>query len=78
MILPFLEFKEDAVIAQCESIMSSDELLVTYKYGVDKIEAFIESKEHKSMLKNLMEENDKLKIKTETLLKVDSSNAKLS
>ena len=30
------------------------------------------------MLKNLLDENDKLKIKTETIQKFDSSNAKLS
>lgn len=71
MILPFLEFKEDEVIAKCESIISSDELSVTYKYGLDKIEAFIEYKEHKYMLKNLLDENNKFQIKTETLHKFD-------
>mgnify|MGYP001549080572 FL=1 len=72
MILPFLEFKEDEVIAECESIMSSDEISVTYKYGLDKIETFIDSKEHKSMLKNLLGENDRLKIKSETIRTFDS------
>ncbi|XP_052625840.1 uncharacterized protein LOC128132881 [Lactuca sativa] len=37
--------KEDEIIAECESIMSLDEISVTYKYGLDKIESFIESKE---------------------------------
>ncbi|XP_052623142.1 uncharacterized protein LOC128128382 [Lactuca sativa] len=69
--------KEDEVIAECESITSSDEISVTYKYGLDKIETFIESKEHKSMLKNLLDENDRLKIKSETIRTFDSSNAKL-
>ena len=78
MILPFFEFKEDKIIAECESIMSSDEISVTYKYGLDKIESFIESKEHKCMIKNLLDENDKIKIKIETIQKIDSSNAKLS
>ncbi|XP_052625831.1 uncharacterized protein LOC128132873 [Lactuca sativa] len=37
--------KEDEIISECESIMSLDEISVTYKYGLDKIESFIESKE---------------------------------
>lgn len=78
MILPFLEFKEDEFIAECESIMSSDETSVIYKIGLDKIESFIDSKEHKCMLKKLLDENDKLKIKTETLQPFDSSNSKLT
>ena len=77
MILPFLEFKENEVIVECESIMSSEETSIPYKIGLDKIEIFIDSKEHKCMLKIILDENDKLKIKTETLKSFDSLNAKL-
>ncbi|XP_052621713.1 uncharacterized protein LOC128127298 [Lactuca sativa] len=69
--------KEDEVIAECESIMSSEETSIPYKIGLEKIETFIDSKEHKCMLKLLLDENDKLKIKTETLKSFESSNAKL-
>ena len=81
MILPFLELKEDKVDADvydCEVVVSSDEVSPGYKIGLDKIESFIQSKDHKDMLKNLLAENDKLKIKTETMKKFDSLNAKLS
>ena len=43
-----------------------------------KIESYIKSKDHKDMLKNLLDENDKLKLRTETVQKFDSLNAKLS
>ncbi|XP_023766538.1 uncharacterized protein LOC111915062 [Lactuca sativa] len=69
MILPFLEFKEDEIDAdcyKCEFIVSSDETSDAYRIGLEKIEYFIKSKHHKDMLKNLLDENDRLKIKTET------------
>ena len=81
MILPFLELKEDKIDADvydCEVVVSSDEVSPGYKIGLDKIESFFQSKDHKDMLKNLLDENDKLKIKTETMQKFDSLNAKLS
>nr|KAJ0227036.1 hypothetical protein LSAT_V11C100049630 [Lactuca sativa] len=77
MILPFLEFKEDDVIAECESEVSSEETSMSYRLGLDKIETFIDSKEHKSMLKDILDENDRLKIKTETIQTFDESNAKI-
>ena len=77
MILPFLEFKEDEVIAECESIVSSEETSNAYKIRLHKIETFIDSKEHKCMLKNLLDENDRLKIKSETIQSFATSNAKL-
>ena len=77
MILPFLEFKEDEVIAECESEVSSEETSMSYRLGLDKIETFIDSKEHKSMLKDILDENDRLKIKTETIRTFDESNAKI-
>ena len=36
MILPFLEFKEDDVIAECESEVSSDETSMSYRLGLDR------------------------------------------
>ena len=78
MILPFLEFKEDEVIAECESVVSSEETSMSYKIGLDKIETFIDSKEHKCMLKDILDENDKLKIKSNTIHSFDQSNAKLT
>ena len=81
MILPFLELKEDKIDADvydCEVVVSSDEVSPGYIICLDKIESFIQSKDHKDMLKNLLDENDKLKIKTETIQKFDSLNAKLS
>nr|KAJ0226213.1 hypothetical protein LSAT_V11C100043120 [Lactuca sativa] len=81
MILPFLEFKEDEVDVDCyncESIVSSYEVSDAYRIGLDKIEFFIKSKDHKDMLRNLLDENDKLKIKTENTHKFDSLSAKLS
>ena len=81
MILPFLEFKEDEIDAEaynCESVISSEDVNPTYMYGLDKIESFIKSKDHKNMLKNLLDENDKLKLRTETIQKFDSLNANLS
>ncbi|XP_052623195.1 uncharacterized protein LOC128128391 [Lactuca sativa] len=78
MILPFLEFKEDEIIAECESEVSSDETSVSYKIGLDKIETFIDSKEHKCNLKDILDENDKLRIKSDTLKSFDMSNAKLN
>nr|KAJ0219002.1 hypothetical protein LSAT_V11C300151690 [Lactuca sativa] len=77
MILPFLEFKEDEVIAECESEVSSEETSMSYRLGLDKIETFIDSKEHKSILKDILDENDRLKIKTETMQTFDVSNAKI-
>ncbi|KAL7610003.1 hypothetical protein Lser_V15G12622 [Lactuca serriola] len=81
MILPFLEFKEDEIDAEaynCESVVSSDDVNPTYMYGLDKIESFIKSKDHKDMLKNLLDENDKLKLRTKTIQKFDSLSANLS
>ncbi|KAL7590353.1 hypothetical protein Lser_V15G35620 [Lactuca serriola] len=68
---------EDEVIAECESVVSSEETSMSYRLGLDKIETFIDSKEHKSMLKDILDENDRLKIKTETIRTFDESNAKI-
>nr|KAJ0189254.1 hypothetical protein LSAT_V11C800435370 [Lactuca sativa] len=78
MILPFLEFMEDEVIAECESEVSSEETSMSYKIGLDKIETFIDSKEHKCMLKDILDENDRLKIKSDMIHSFDQSNAKLA
>ena len=54
MILPFFELKEDEIDAEaynCESVVSSDEVSPAYKIGLDKIESYIKSKEHKDMVK---------------------------
>ena len=70
MILPFLELKEDEMDTDCyncESIVSSEETTDAYRIGLDKIESFIKSNDHKDMLKNLLDDNDKFKIKTETV-----------
>ena len=68
MIFPFLELKEDEIDVDCyncESIVSLEETTDAYRIGLDKIESFIKSNDHKDMLKNLLDENDKLKIETE-------------
>lgn len=78
MIFPFLGFKEDEVIAECESEVSSEETSMSYKIGLDKIETFIDSKEHKCMLKDILDENDRLKIKSNTIHSFDQSHAKLA
>ncbi|XP_052627093.1 uncharacterized protein LOC128133623 [Lactuca sativa] len=70
--------KEDEIIAECESEVSSEETSVSYKIGLDKIETFIDSKEHKCMLKDILDENDRLKIKSDTIHSFDQSNAKLA
>ena len=57
--------------------MSSEDTSSLYRLGLDKIETFIDSKEHKSMLKNILDENDRQKIKTETIQTFDLSNAKI-
>nr|AGM34082.1 hypothetical protein [Lactuca sativa] len=80
MIIPFQELKEDEVDAEAynsENIGSSDEVSPAYKIGLDKIESYIKSKDHKDMLKNLLDENDRLKLRTKTVQKFDSLNAKL-
>ena len=67
MILPFLELKEDEVDAEaynCENVVSSNEISHAYKIGLHKIQSYINSKDHKDMLKTLLDENDKLKIKS--------------
>ncbi|XP_052625810.1 uncharacterized protein LOC128132855 [Lactuca sativa] len=69
--------EEDEVIVECESEVSSEETSSSYRLGLDKIETFIDSKEHKSMLKNILDENDRQKIKTETIQTFDLSNAKI-
>ena len=59
MILPFLEPKEDEIDVdcyKCESIVSSNDVSDSYKIGLDKIEAYIKSKEHKAMLKQILSE----------------------
>ena len=81
MILPFLELKEDEIDAEaynCESVVSSDEVSPAYKIGLDKIKSYIKSKDHKDILKNLLDENDRLKLRAETIQKFDSLNANLS
>ena len=62
VILPFLELKEDEIDVdcyKCETIISSDETFDAYSFGQDKIESFIKSKDHKDMLRKLMDENDR-------------------
>ena len=81
MILPFLKLKEDEIDAncfQCESIVSSDETSEAYKIRLDKTESYIKSKDHMDTLRQLHDENDKLKIKTENVQKFDSLSSKLS
>ena len=81
MILPFLEIKEDEIDADCytcESIVSSEETSDAYKVGLDRNENYIKSKDHKNMLTQLLDENDKNQIKTDTVQKFDSLNANLS
>ena len=81
MILYFLEFKEDEIDAECykcESIVSSDDVSDSYKIGLDKIEAYIHSKEHKNMLKKMLDNKDKDQIKSNTMQKFDSLSIKLS
>ena len=56
MVLPFLEFKEDEIDAdcyKCEFIVSSNETSDAYRIELDKIESFIKSKYHQNMLKQL-------------------------
>ncbi|KAI3505861.1 hypothetical protein L1887_28170 [Cichorium endivia] len=70
MILPFLELKEDEIDAECymcETIISSDDVSEAYRIGLDKIESYIQSKEHKNMVKEYFSENDQEEIKTATL-----------
>ena len=70
MIFPYFELKEDEIDVdcfQCESIVSSNETSEAYKIDLDKIESYIQSKDHKDMLRRLLNENDRLKIKTETV-----------
>lgn len=81
MILPFLELKDDKIDAECyrcESIVSSDDVSDSYKVGLNKIEAYIQSKEHKDMLKQILNEKDKEQIKFDTVQKFDSLCTKLS
>lgn len=62
IILPFLELKEDEIDVECyrcESIVSSDEASDAYRVGLDKNECFIKSKDHKNMLKQILDEKDK-------------------
>ncbi|KAI3510498.1 hypothetical protein L1887_17545 [Cichorium endivia] len=57
MILPFLELKEEEIDAECykcETIVSSDEVSEAYRIGLDKIENYIQSKEHENMMKDEM------------------------
>ncbi|KAI3700055.1 hypothetical protein L2E82_44670 [Cichorium intybus] len=81
MILPFLELKEDEIDAECyrcETIVSSDDLSEAYRIGLDKIENYIQSKEHKSMVKEFFSENNREEMKTATLKKFHSLNSKLN
>ncbi|XP_052621579.1 uncharacterized protein LOC128127195 [Lactuca sativa] len=60
-VFTFLELKEDEIDVECykcESIFSLNETSDAYKIGLDKIESFIKSKDHKDMLKNLIDENE--------------------
>ena len=81
MMLPFLELKEDEIDAECYkcgSIVSSDDVSDSYKIGLDKIEAYIHSKEHKNMLKKMLDNKDKDQIKSNTMQKFDLLCTKLS
>ncbi|KAI3700157.1 hypothetical protein L2E82_44776 [Cichorium intybus] len=81
MIFPFLELKEDEIDAECyrcETIVSSDDISDAYRIGLDKIENYIQSKEHKSMVKEYLPKNDKEEIKTATLKKFHSLSSKLN
>ncbi|XP_023734201.1 uncharacterized protein LOC111882066 [Lactuca sativa] len=67
MILSFLELEEDEIDADCyncESIFSSEETSDAYRVGLERIESYIMSKEHKNMLKQLLDEKDKKQINT--------------
>ena len=60
MILPFLEMKDDEFDTDYfkrESIVSSDEVSDAYRIGLDKIESYIQSKDHKNMLKQILSKN---------------------
>lgn len=66
--------KEDEIDAECykcESIVSSEEVSDSYQVGLDKIEAYIQSKDHKNMLKQALDEKDKDKIKSNIVQKFD-------
>ena len=57
--------KEDEIDAdclKCESLVSSDEVSDAYKTRLDKNKYYIQSKEHKNILKKLIEK-DKEQIK---------------
>ncbi|XP_023742939.1 uncharacterized protein LOC111891079 [Lactuca sativa] len=81
MILPFLELKKDEIDAdcyKCESIVSSDKVSEAYRIGLEKMESYIQSKYHKNMLKQILDENDKKKIKYYIVQMFDSLNTNLS
>ena len=69
--------KINADFFKCESIVSSDEVSDAYIIGLDKIESFIQSKDHKSMLKQILSKKDKEQIKSDALLKIDLLCTKL-
>ncbi|KAL7585167.1 uncharacterized protein LOC111912704 [Lactuca sativa] len=61
--------KEDEIDADCyncECIVSSEETSDAYKVGLERIENYIKSKDHKNTLKQLLDENDKKQIKSDT------------
>ncbi|XP_023729721.1 uncharacterized protein LOC111877429 [Lactuca sativa] len=63
---------------KCDSRVSSEEVSHVYRVGLDKIEAYIQSKDHKNMLKQVLDEKDKDKNKSDTVQKFDSLCTKLS
>ncbi|KAI3515898.1 hypothetical protein L1887_14803 [Cichorium endivia] len=60
------------------TIVSSDEVSEAYRIGLDKIESYIQSKEHKNMVKEYFSENDHEEIKTATLKNFHSLCSKLN
>ncbi|KAI3499728.1 hypothetical protein L1887_35537 [Cichorium endivia] len=68
----------DAECHKCETIFSSDDVSEAYRIRLDKIENYIQSKEHESMVKEYLSENDKEEIKNATLKKFHSLCTKLN
>ncbi|XP_052626862.1 uncharacterized protein LOC128133449 [Lactuca sativa] len=81
IILAFIELKEDEIDADCyncESIVSLDDIYNSYWAGLVKIEKYVQSKDHKNMLKKMLNEKDKEQIILSTMQKYDSLCKKLN
>ncbi|KAI3508867.1 hypothetical protein L1887_23887 [Cichorium endivia] len=81
MIFPFLEMKEDendVDCYKCETIVSSEDVSDSYRVGLEKIESYIQSKEHKIMLKEIFTKKYKNEIKSASIQKHHSLCKKLN